>query len=288
METHRDAAVAEAAAQGRHAVGVGARVEDPADGVGLGVEGGDAVVVGADVDRAVERDRRAREAAGDGAELLARPVRGAPRPRRLEPVDVVRGQDVGGRVARVRGVAAHVGPLHCRTIGAGRPLLGACLLKKKLSALASSIVLVCRRRPDDAPAATCREFLTALRSELPQALRLLQTGNVAPVDLAQAAIGLGMAVYTRYAQVARRRRQRDRCSRVGADRRSSRTSLRTHRSLEPNRRIRRPRTGRSPGGPVAAPRQTRSTSNDARLRVSRLNSTATRWMGRPRPRCLSA
>ena len=69
------------------------------------------------------------------------------------------------------------------------------------NALASSIVLVCRRRPADAPAATRREFLTALRSELPQALRLLQTGNVAPVDLAQAAIGPGMAVFTRYSQV---------------------------------------------------------------------------------------
>ena len=74
-------------------------------------------------------------------------------------------------------------------------------LKKKLGALASSIVLVCRRRPADAVAATRRDFLTALRSELPQALRLLQTGNIAPVDLAQAAIGPGMAVYTRYAQV---------------------------------------------------------------------------------------
>ena len=69
-----------------------------------------------------------------------------------------------------------------------------------VNALASSIVLVCRRRPADALAATRREFLTALRSELPQALRLLQTGNVAPVDLAQAAIGPGMAVYTRYAR----------------------------------------------------------------------------------------
>ena len=69
------------------------------------------------------------------------------------------------------------------------------------NALASSIVLVCRRRPADAPAATRRDFLTALRSELPQALRLLQTGNVAPVDLAQAAIGPGMAVFTRYAKV---------------------------------------------------------------------------------------
>ena len=69
------------------------------------------------------------------------------------------------------------------------------------NALASSIVLICRRRPTDAPLATRREFLTALRSELPQALQLLQSGNIAPVDLAQAAIGPGMAVYTRYGKV---------------------------------------------------------------------------------------
>ena len=69
------------------------------------------------------------------------------------------------------------------------------------NALASSIVLVCRRRSPDAPPATRREFLIALRSELPQALRLLQTGNVAPVDLAQAAIGPGMGVFTRYTRV---------------------------------------------------------------------------------------
>ena len=71
-------------------------------------------------------------------------------------------------------------------------------LKKNVAALASSIVLVCRRRPADAPLATRREFLTALRAELPLALHLLQSGNIAPVDLAQAAIGPGMAVYTRY------------------------------------------------------------------------------------------
>ncbi len=82
-----------------------------------------------------------------------------------------------------------------------RTELGNRMIGMGTNALASSIVLVCRRRPADAPAATRREFLTALRSELPQALRLLQTGNVAPVDLAQAAIGPGMAVYTRYARV---------------------------------------------------------------------------------------
>ena len=69
------------------------------------------------------------------------------------------------------------------------------------NALAASIVLVCRPRPDTAPTATRREFLTALRRELPQALRELQQGNIAPVDLAQASIGPGMAVFSRYAKV---------------------------------------------------------------------------------------
>lgn len=69
------------------------------------------------------------------------------------------------------------------------------------NALASSIVLVCRKRAPDASIATRREFLTALKSELPPALLHLQRGNIAPVDLAQAAIGPGMAVFTRYAKV---------------------------------------------------------------------------------------
>ncbi len=69
------------------------------------------------------------------------------------------------------------------------------------NALASSIVLVCRPRPDNASLATRKEFITALRRELPDALRNLQRGNIAPVDLAQAAIGPGMAVFTRYAKV---------------------------------------------------------------------------------------
>lgn len=69
------------------------------------------------------------------------------------------------------------------------------------NALASSIVLVCRPRPEDAPMATRRDFLAALRRELPPALRQLQHGNIAPVDFAQAAIGPGMAVYSRYRRV---------------------------------------------------------------------------------------
>ncbi len=79
-----------------------------------------------------------------------------------------------------------------------RTELGNRMIGMGTNALASSVVLVCRRRPADAPNATRRECVTALRTELPPALRLLQTGNIAPVDLAQAAIGPGMAVYTRY------------------------------------------------------------------------------------------
>jgi putative DNA methylase len=69
------------------------------------------------------------------------------------------------------------------------------------NALASSIVLACRPRPESAPVATRREFITALRQELPDALKKLQRTNIAPVDLAQAAIGPGMAVFSRYAKV---------------------------------------------------------------------------------------
>lgn len=69
------------------------------------------------------------------------------------------------------------------------------------NALASSIVLVCRPRPVDAPIATRGDFLRALRKELPEALRKLQHGSIAPVDLAQASIGPGMSIYSRYRQV---------------------------------------------------------------------------------------
>jgi len=69
------------------------------------------------------------------------------------------------------------------------------------NALASSIILVCRKRSAEAATATRREFVTTLKAELPTALAHLQRANIAPVDLAQAAIGPGMAVYTRYAKV---------------------------------------------------------------------------------------
>lgn len=69
------------------------------------------------------------------------------------------------------------------------------------NALASYIVLACRPRPESSPLATRREFVNALKKELPAALKNLQHGNVAPVDMAQATIGPGMAVFSRYAKV---------------------------------------------------------------------------------------
>lgn len=69
------------------------------------------------------------------------------------------------------------------------------------NALASSIVLVCRPREATAEVADRRDFLRALKRELPDALRALQLSNIAPVDLAQAAIGPGMGIYSRYAKV---------------------------------------------------------------------------------------
>ncbi len=71
------------------------------------------------------------------------------------------------------------------------------------NALASSIVLACRPRPEDAPVATRAEFLQELSRAMRAALPVLASGQVAPVDLAQAAIGPGMAVFSRYRQVLR-------------------------------------------------------------------------------------
>ena len=74
-------------------------------------------------------------------------------------------------------------------------------MKSRTNSLASSIVLVCRIRPNDASMVPRRNFITSLRRELPSALRHLQRGNIAPVDLAQAAIGPGMAVFSSYSSV---------------------------------------------------------------------------------------
>lgn len=75
------------------------------------------------------------------------------------------------------------------------------------NALASSIVLVCRKRPDDAPTATRRQFIRELNAVLPVALDEMTMGAgegrspVAPVDLSQAMIGPGMAIFSKYSAV---------------------------------------------------------------------------------------
>ena len=69
------------------------------------------------------------------------------------------------------------------------------------NSLASSIVLVCRKRPNDAAICTRRNFINVLKRELRPALQKLQSSNIAPVDLAQSAIGPGMGVYSKYSQV---------------------------------------------------------------------------------------
>ena len=97
--------------------------------------------------------------------------------------------------AVIRSGLAVVGTWPVRTERPGR------IRETGSNALASSIVLVCRTRPESASVATRREFLNALKAELPAALAQLQRGNIAPVDLAQAAIGPGMAVFTQYSKV---------------------------------------------------------------------------------------
>jgi putative DNA methylase len=79
------------------------------------------------------------------------------------------------------------------------------LVGRNTNALASSIVLVCRKRPADAPTVSRREFLRELNAVLPEALDEMTRGGVnspvAPVDLSQAIIGPGMAIFSQYAAV---------------------------------------------------------------------------------------
>ena len=69
------------------------------------------------------------------------------------------------------------------------------------NALASSIVLVCRRRDASAPTITRADFLRALRREMPAALTEIRHAGVGPTDIQQAAIGPGIGIFTRHAQV---------------------------------------------------------------------------------------
>ncbi len=82
-----------------------------------------------------------------------------------------------------------------------RTELGNRMISSGTNALASSIVLVCRKRESRATSTSRGAFVAVLKAELPDALRHLQASNIAPVDLAQAAIGPGMAVYTKFAGV---------------------------------------------------------------------------------------
>ena len=74
-------------------------------------------------------------------------------------------------------------------------------LKNSLNALGTSIVLVCRKRPVGIGACTRRNYIIILKRELKTALRKLQSSNIAPVDLAQSAIGPGIEVFSRYEAV---------------------------------------------------------------------------------------
>lgn len=75
------------------------------------------------------------------------------------------------------------------------------MLASGTNALASSIVLACRPRPEDAPVTTLREFTRLLRAELTSSLKTMMSSGIDPVDLAQAAIGPGISVYSRYSHI---------------------------------------------------------------------------------------
>ena len=69
------------------------------------------------------------------------------------------------------------------------------------NSLASSIALVLRPRPENAPTTTRRNFLRELRGSLPHALRDLQRGTLSPADLPQSAIGPGIGLFSKYSGV---------------------------------------------------------------------------------------
>jgi len=102
--------------------------------------------------------------------------------------------------AVIRAGFALTGTWPMRTEGAGR------MIGQGTNALASSIILVCRRRTDDAPSISRKDFLRELKNAMKEALEAMLGGEggaspIAPVDLAQAALGPGMAVYSQYTAV---------------------------------------------------------------------------------------
>lgn len=74
-------------------------------------------------------------------------------------------------------------------------------LKKNRNALATSVVLSCRKRPESAEIVTRSEFMRALKRELPAAMKEMQRANIAPVDIPQASIGPGIGIFSRYKTV---------------------------------------------------------------------------------------
>ena len=90
-------------------------------------------------------------------------------------------------------VWTELGP--CRTESAGR------LIGRGANALASSIILVCRKRTADAAIVTRAEFIRALKRELPDAIDEIRKAGVGPVDMQQSVIGPGMGIFTRYGKV---------------------------------------------------------------------------------------
>ena len=89
-----------------------------------------------------------------------------------------------------------IGTWPMRTEGAGR------INAIGTNSLATSVILVCRPRPGDAPSVTRQQFLDELADEMPKALdQLTHAGHIAPTDLAQSAIGPGMEIYSKYSSV---------------------------------------------------------------------------------------
>jgi putative DNA methylase len=74
-------------------------------------------------------------------------------------------------------------------------------LKANVNALASSIVLVCRKRPEEAGTITKGDFVRLLKRELPEAIDDIRKAGVGPVDMQQSVIGPGMGVFSRHARV---------------------------------------------------------------------------------------
>jgi putative DNA methylase len=82
-----------------------------------------------------------------------------------------------------------------RTESAGR------MIARGANALASSIVLVCRKRGEAAPIVTRSDFIRALKREMPPAINAIRKAGVGPVDMQQSVIGPGMGIFSRHARV---------------------------------------------------------------------------------------